>query len=209
MFARPQSLDCDIGSVEANFTLISPAEQLQLVVAHLNAYVSLGILSNGNGNALITKINSAINKIINNKFTPAINKLQAFTNQVNAFIQTEKLTQVQGQALIDFADYVIEQLNGDGNTLQTEIPKDYNLSQNYPNPFNPVTNINFALPFDGKVTITIYDITGREVKTLVNDFQPAGYHTLQFDASSFASGVYFYRILAGDFSAIKKMLLIK
>jgi hypothetical protein len=89
------------------------------------------------------------------------------------------------------------------------IPKEYSLSQNYPNPFNPVTNIKYQLPKDGFVTLKIYDITGREIAKLVNEQKPAGNYTVAFNGSNFASGVYFYRIQAGDFVQVKKMVLIK
>lgn len=90
------------------------------------------------------------------------------------------------------------------------IPTTYSLSQNYPNPFNPVTKINYELPKDGKVKIVIYDILGRQIKTLVNnEIKQAGRYTVEFNGTQFASGVYFYRIQAGDFVQVKKMVLIK
>jgi hypothetical protein len=99
--------------------------------------------------------------------------------------------------------------NNDNPILKPELPKKYNLSQNYPNPFNPMTKINFALPKQGFVTLKIYDITGREIKTLVNEFKQAGYYTVDFNGSSLASGVYFYRIQSGDFVMTKRMVLVK
>ena len=89
------------------------------------------------------------------------------------------------------------------------IPGDYSLSQNYPNPFNPSTQIKFNLPSSSNVKLTIYDITGRKVKELVNQDLAAGVHTVDFDASNIASGVYFYRIQAGSFVQSKKMILMK
>ncbi|MCI0473534.1 MAG: T9SS type A sorting domain-containing protein, partial [Ignavibacteria bacterium] len=99
--------------------------------------------------------------------------------------------------------------NGDNITLTEESPSEYNLSQNYPNPFNPVTSISFAIPKQGFVSLKIYDIAGREVKTLVNEFKHAGYYSVDFNGSSLASGVYFYGIQCGDFVSVKKMVLIK
>ncbi|MBZ0203576.1 MAG: T9SS type A sorting domain-containing protein [Ignavibacteria bacterium] len=92
---------------------------------------------------------------------------------------------------------------------ESSIPLVFSLSQNYPNPFNPVTTIKYALPNDVKVIVKIYDILGREVKTLVNDFQKAGYYDAKFEGSNYASGVYFYRIEAGEFVQSKKMVLVK
>jgi hypothetical protein len=102
------------------------------------------------------------------------------------------------------------------NQLNNITPKVYSLSQNYPNPFNPVTKINYELPKDGKVRLIIYDILGREVKTLVNDFKTAGRYTIEFNGNQLASGIYFYRIQVvdltgrtGDFVSVKRMALIK
>ena len=95
------------------------------------------------------------------------------------------------------------------NNNNASLPSVYSLSQNYPNPFNPTTTINFALSKSGNVTLTVYDIMGREVKMLVNDNLQAGYHKVEFNASSLASGVYFYRIIAGNFISVKKLMLLK
>ncbi len=97
----------------------------------------------------------------------------------------------------------------DNPTLHSEIPKEFKLSQNFPNPFNPMTKINYALPKQGFVTLKIYDITGREIQTLVNDVKKAGYYSVDFNGSSLSSGVYFYRIQSNDFILTKRMILIK
>ena len=90
-----------------------------------------------------------------------------------------------------------------------EIPNRFNLYQNYPNPFNPVTNIKFDIPKDENVNITLFDVLGREVLTLTNEFRKAGKYNVMFDGSNLSSGTYFYRIEAGDFVDTKKMVLIK
>jgi hypothetical protein len=87
--------------------------------------------------------------------------------------------------------------------------KDFRLNQNYPNPFNPSTKISYNLVKDGFVTLKIYDALGKEVKTLVNEFQQSGLREINFNASGLSSGIYFYRINAGDFSDLKKMMFIK
>jgi hypothetical protein len=92
-----------------------------------------------------------------------------------------------------------------GNALPTE----FWLSQNYPNPFNPSTTIEYAIPRDSKVTLVLYDILGREVQRLVDGFITAGYHKEIFNASKLSTGVYFYRIMAGNFIQTRKMLLLK
>jgi photosystem II stability/assembly factor-like uncharacterized protein len=99
------------------------------------------------------------------------------------------------------------------NEVNVGVPAKFDLSQNYPNPFNPATSINFDLPFDGKVSIKVFDMSGKEVSTLVNDIKTAGYYTINFNASNIASGVYFYRLSAEgngqNFVSTKKMMLVK
>ncbi len=87
--------------------------------------------------------------------------------------------------------------------------KDYALTQNYPNPFNPITTITYQLPKSGSVTLKIFDILGNEIKTLVNEQKEKGRYTVQFDASSLASGMYVYQLRANDYTSTKKMLLLK
>jgi len=94
-------------------------------------------------------------------------------------------------------------------------PTEYRLDQNFPNPFNPTTKIYYQLPVASKVTIKVYDILGREVKSLVDGQQEAGYQETRFSASSLASGVYFCRMVAeplsgkGSFTSVKKMMAMK
>ncbi|MDH3268542.1 MAG: T9SS type A sorting domain-containing protein, partial [Ignavibacteria bacterium] len=96
-----------------------------------------------------------------------------------------------------------------GNVVEVSTPFTYNLSQNYPNPFNPSTTIAWQLKNDGLVTIKVYDQLGKEVATLVNEEKAAGSYEIEFNASSLASGVYYYRINAGNFVDTKKMILMK
>lgn len=99
------------------------------------------------------------------------------------------------------------------NEVIIGIPEKYNLSQNYPNPFNPSTKINYDLPFDSKVSIKLFDMSGREVATLVNENISAGYHSINFNGANLSSGTYFYKIVAdangNNFTSVKKMVLIK
>lgn len=91
----------------------------------------------------------------------------------------------------------------------TNIVYDFVLYQNYPNPFNPKTTIKFSLPEKLNVKISVYDILGQKVKELINETKDAGVHTINFDGSKLSSGIYFYRIDAGKYSDVKKMILIK
>ncbi len=103
-----------------------------------------------------------------------------------------------------------------GSDIATEIkpisnntPNSYSLSQNYPNPFNPVTKINFAITKNDFVTLKVYDIIGKEVAVLVNQNFSAGKYEVTFDGAKLSSGVYFYKLTAGDFSDTKKMIIVK
>lgn len=106
---------------------------------------------------------------------------------------------------------VMNWLNGPMSTPEfvSSAPVRYLLDQNYPNPFNPVTTISFSLPRNGFVSITVYDILGKEVATLVKNELAAGEYRYPFDASALASGIYYYRLQAENFSSTKKMVLLK
>ncbi len=89
------------------------------------------------------------------------------------------------------------------------LPAQFSLSQNYPNPFNPTTLINYQIPQGSKVTLEIFDVLGRRVKVLVDEYKYAGNYKIEFNSKELSSGTYFYRINAGEFSDVKKMLLLK
>ncbi|MBK9332597.1 MAG: T9SS type A sorting domain-containing protein [Ignavibacteria bacterium] len=95
------------------------------------------------------------------------------------------------------------------NEVSIGIPVKYELSQNYPNPFNPSTSISYDLPADGSVILKIFNVSGKEITTLVNEVKTAGYHTVNFNASGLSSGVYYYTISAGNYRASKKMILLR
>jgi hypothetical protein len=109
---------------------------------------------------------------------------------------------------IDFnGNFEYHMLNED---VKISPPEEFTLSQNYPNPFNPSTKIDFTLPANNRVTLKIYDITGREILVLLNnEFKTADYYTVNVNGNILASGVYFYRIQAGKFIEVKKMVLLK
>jgi hypothetical protein len=114
-------------------------------------------------------------------------------------------------------NYRLKQIDFNGNyerfnlpsSVLVGVPNVSELSQNYPNPFNPITKIDYGISVSGKVSIIIYDITGREAAKLVDEIKPAGYYTAEFNASALSSGVYFYRITAPDFTHVRKMLVVK
>ncbi|MBT8380042.1 MAG: T9SS type A sorting domain-containing protein [Ignavibacteria bacterium] len=88
-------------------------------------------------------------------------------------------------------------------------PQDFALEQNYPNPFNPSTSINYSIKERSLVSLKIYDVLGNEVTTLVNEIKPPGVYTIRFNASLLTSGVYFYKLSAGNFNQTKKMILLR
>jgi hypothetical protein len=90
-----------------------------------------------------------------------------------------------------------------------DIPTVYSLSQNYPNPFNPTTFIQFGIPKEGFVKLSVFNVIGQEIKVLVNENMSAGNYKINFDASKLNSGMYLYRIETKNYTSVKKMLLVK
>ena len=93
--------------------------------------------------------------------------------------------------------------------VDVTLPLEFELSQNYPNPFNPSTTIKFAIPEATMVTLNVFNALGEEVALLVDGFMESGIHEVNFDAVGLNSGMYFYRLQAGDFNQVKKMTLLK
>lgn len=95
------------------------------------------------------------------------------------------------------------------NQISSVIPERFSLSQNYPNPFNPITKIKYSITSNVSVKLIVYDVLGRKVKELINEKQSPGIYEVTFDGTNFSSGVYFFKLEAGNFSDVKRMLLIK
>ncbi|MBK6771596.1 MAG: T9SS type A sorting domain-containing protein [Ignavibacteria bacterium] len=121
-----------------------------------------------------------------------------------------------------YNDSVVWASRGNGTIIhtvnggQTDIKKlnsfqtaNYKLYQNYPNPFNPTTNIEFAIPKDNFVSLKIYNLLGKEIMSLLNEFKQAGSYSVTFDAANYPSGVYYYKIKSGSFVQVRKMVLIR
>lgn len=128
---------------------------------------------------------------------------------------TGQLVYLKPMSKDDAYSKIMDRLHRNKNKKSSNlVPKEYQLSQNYPNPFNPVTKIKYALPYASNVTLKVYDILGREVISLVNEFKDAGSYIIEFNGTNYASGVYFYRIEAEGqngrkYVEKKKMILIK
>ena len=113
--------------------------------------------------------------------------------------------------------YRLKQIDFNGNYEYFELPEavtigvpdKFFVDQNYPNPFNPTTTIGYGIPQSGNITLKIFDMTGKEIRTLVNEYKEAGYYVAKFDGSSLSSGTYIYRIESGNFVTAKKMVMLK
>ncbi len=194
-----------------------------------NLYIGLGVMTNQNINFKVIpatdvmngfttqeKWDAMSNGVVNDSIGPGSNCLILSVGPLNlaaSQVETVGFAILKGTSLAD----LIAKNNGAKvkyqsvgiRQISTEIPRVFSLGQNYPNPFNPVTNIEFGLPKDENVSLKVYDMLGREVRTVVNEFRKAGLYQVGFDASSLSSGVYFYRIQAGTFSEIKRMVVLK
>jgi hypothetical protein len=138
-----------------------------------------------------------------------------------AFLQMNLDSVLPGEYKTNYVNVIVLHMgnvsssnNQAASTPAQTLPARFSLSQNYPNPFNPTAVINYQLPEDGHVTLTVYDVLGREVKTLVDQDETAGYHQATLDGAQLASGIYFYRINitssdGKNFVSVKKALLLK
>jgi hypothetical protein len=99
--------------------------------------------------------------------------------------------------------------NGTATSVESYIPAEYKLAQNYPNPFNPSTTIKYSIGKESHVKLVVYDVLGKEVETLVNQFQQPDNYTVKFEASRVSSGIYFYKLTAGNQISVKKMVLAR
>jgi hypothetical protein len=119
-------------------------------------------------------------------------------------------------SISSLSSYVLETKKGGvtasnptGVTNETEVVHSFYLSQNYPNPFNPTTNIKFSIAKDAVVSLKFYDVLGNEIDSYINGFIKAGIYNAEFDGSKYSSGVYYYKLTAGDFTETKRMMLVK
>lgn len=126
---------------------------------------------------------------------------------IRAFDELEVRGQSPGDAPLNLHSFNAGLVNITGNELNS--PKEYKLRQNYPNPFNPVTNLNFELPKSSGVKLVIYNALGEEIVVLVNEYLEIGRYSIEWNASDYPSGVYFYKLISNKFTGVKKMILIK
>ena len=134
------------------------------------------------------------------------------TDAISISVRLHPLGRFQGTVYMDQLE--IKKNGVTDIQTDTEIPTQYTISQNYPNPFNPSTMINYSIPNSSLVSIVIYDLLGREVKTLINNEQNAGNYQVMWNGdnnygSKVSSGTYFYSIRSSDFHQVRKMILLK
>ena len=144
-------------------------------------------------------------------------------NGTNWFdVNNELLTNTEIHSLVVSGSYLFAATGGGGvwrrplsdMITSVEIPSFdlltcFSLSQNYPNPFNPSTKLSYSITQSGLVILKVYDVLGTEVETLVNEEKPIGTYELTWNAANLPSGIYFYQLRAGEYTAVKKMLLVK
>ena len=194
-----------------------------------DAIGTIGNLSNGvidliadekisqvQGNQLIHRLDKAETRLSNNNEFLGLVEMVLFKVRVTILRFSNQISPATAIELNYSADGVIDLIVDEEsrpvNTPKVDdylVPKSFELSQNYPNPFNPTTTIEFSIPKDANVTLKIYDVLGKEAATLVNDRKAAGTYILNWNASNFSSGLYFYRLNAGEFTETKKMFLVK
>jgi hypothetical protein len=147
-------------------------------------------------------------------FDPETKKFWWIVDEENPGPMTYTATNKNGssEAVVYFANIDVGDQDG-GTSVSNEggdfNPDQFSLSQNYPNPFNPTTNISFNLPQASEVSLKVYNMLGQGVASLVNGKKASGFQTVTFDASVLSSGMYIYRIQAGNFVETRKMMLIK
>jgi len=125
----------------------------------------------------------------------------------------------EGTSTIEFKDFILAGSRGNNVDVETQsydinfsnamLPIKTGLSGSYPNPFNPTTTLSFAIPVDSEVFLSVYNLQGREVSTLIDANMDAGYHSIIWNADSYSSGVYFVKMVAGEYVSTQKLMLVK
>ena len=138
---------------------------------------------------------------VNGKGTTTQSKSYSFVdNNVSTGNYTYRLKQIDYEGSFTYSEEIEVSIN---------VPVEFSLRQNYPNPFNPSTTIEYSIPKDGFVNLTVYNVLGQQVAELANKNLKAGNYHITFSASKFASGVYYYRLKSGDKVTVKKMIILK
>jgi hypothetical protein len=207
-------------NINHSFTLTGPINMQPVPVCNLSFWTRYDLESGSDFGYVEASSDNGVNWQSVTAFTGSaltwtqysydITQYTNFGTQVKIRFRIYSDASVTGQGWwiddIRLNNYCIATIGVNGNN---EIPLRFSLEQNYPNPFNPGTNIKFQLPKQEFVTIKVFDVMGREVVTLVNETKQAGYHGIVFNGADLSSGLYIYKIEAGDFVVTKKMILVK
>lgn len=183
------------------------AEGLQVEVHGLLEKLATFLPKNADGIVLIQS-SADFTTAADDSLTPRIMR----AGYVYFFVEEDRSFGVHNpQFTIALLKAAIDEMGGTTGIeyANTELPSDYSLDQNYPNPFNPSTTIRFSIPEAGNVKVSVYDVLGKEVEVLVSENMNAGVFNVSWDASRYASGIYFYKLQSDNFVSIKKMVLIK
>ena len=231
--ALPASVTVSTGSIGKNASGIVGAEQWESVLINYKNVTVTDENADGNPGPLVSGKNNNYGELFVNDTSgdTRISLQDGNNNYENLWDSTfnsnaskiriltsSKFSEIQGILYYSFSYYKLCPRKNDDfmgysltgvNDITKSIPKTYMLEQNYPNPFNPSTVIRYSIPITSNVTLKIFNILGQEVKTLVSQVKPGGTYQVSFDASRLSSGIYFYSLKAGDYSQVKKMVLLK
>lgn len=189
-----------------------PADECGLLRDRISELAQNEIISHVTGLVLNVRVIMARTFLLLGNNNAAVNSLNAFNNQLSAFINNHRVPQETGAILNYWADYIIAAIvAGNSPILEGQPVENMNfvLHQNYPNPFNPLTVISYSIPISSEVSLKVYDLSGRLVETLVETSQGPGKYEIVWDANKYSSGTYIYVLTAGTYSESKKMLLMK
>jgi hypothetical protein len=203
---RPQGPSCDIGALESLLGI--PVELASFTVSVNENIVTLNWITatelNNSGFDILRSTQQdvweKISFVPGNGTTTEIHYYSFEDENLNAGKYSYKLKQIDFDGSYEYSIVVYVDVTN---------PVEFDLSQNFPNPFNPTTTIHYELPVEGFVTLKVFDVLGREVKTLIEEYRTEGKYEVEFDATSLPSGIYFYKLQAGSFVETKKMVFMK
>ncbi len=173
------------------------------------------ILNSDQVASLETILQEATEQMNNDNVNEAVSLIDAYLEEIEAFVSDSTLPELDGKSLSDPAKTARFLLSGEDQTttsyipLSTELPQEFTLNQNHPNPFNPSTTISYSVPMESHVRLAVFDMQGRQIDVLMDGFQVAGSYEVRWEANGLASGLYFYRIEAGEFIETKMLHLLK
>ncbi|MDW8437297.1 MAG: YCF48-related protein [Chloroherpetonaceae bacterium] len=190
-------------------------DSLALVVSNAPVSDTIRLFNNGNGTLVVSDVQTSLPNLRLSRRTFSIPPQSSDTIAITAlpfvagsYRDTLRIVS-NAPSSPELVKVGVQVLLSSSRERMAERAQTFELEQNYPNPFNPSTVIRYRIPTASFVTLKVYDVLGREIATLVSERQSAGQHSVTFDASNLVSGTYFYRLSAGEFASVKKMLFVK